>query len=438
MSMVKILVPSVSSDADVHRSRRWVLTGLDEQKEGTATVLGPEVGHGAVIETAPGALLLVMDQRITGWAEAYYGGKPYPVLDAALDLQLVQEDGALKSLWSRHFKTAKAAFGKAALGQLRKHLAARPPTDDLRVRTVEEGPGRPNFKPGPCRWCGEQLAAGRGVLVGRGEEAQIEHPRRCSAPSAAPGEFCALCSVAVAPGTAEVVLVRAGEGRREVRHRGRCEEHPSYQEYERRQAEEREAAAARRAAERAAEEKRERRRAAAAEKRRAAREARETAARAAAEATRERFDSLDIVEVTSRQELYDKGLSPYGERMRLVEVTAVLSDGAPATWWEVAAYGGDGEDGDDRGGRYFLLEDARAEYQRYTYQVERYTPSRRRARVGDVACPADGARHCDHCGGTESEGGWMTASLGLACGTDCYTAMSDDRGAHARQYHRAR
>ncbi|MFE1786664.1 hypothetical protein ACFW9F_29850, partial [Streptomyces sp. NPDC059506] len=156
---------------------------------------------------------------------------------------------------------------------------------------------------------------------------------------------------------------------------------------------------------------------------------------AAAAAPRARGESLAVVEVTDRTKLYDKGLTPYGERMRLDQVTAVLADGEPATWWVVEAYGGCLEDEDDRGGRYFRLDDARDEYQSHTYQPEQYRP-RRRPPVGAVPCPADGAKHCDHCGSVQAPGGWMAASLGLACSTSCYDAMSDGPGAHAARYHR--
>jgi hypothetical protein len=56
-----------------------------------------------------------------------------------------------------------------------------------------------------------------------------------------------------------------------------------------------------------------------------------------------------------------------------------------------------------------------------------------------VACPDDGAKHCDHCGTTSTSGGWMIASLSLSCdNADCYDATANDLGAHARQYHKER
>ncbi|MET8717433.1 hypothetical protein ABZV52_30155 [Streptomyces sp. NPDC004735] len=435
--MVRVAVPAVPQDADVQRSWRQILTGLDDQAEGAAVALGQEVGHGGVIETAPGALLLVVDEHLTGWGEAFRTGKPYPVMDAAVSLHLVQVDGALKPLWSRRFAKARSAFGTAALGQLRKHLTAWPPASDLQVDVVDPGPGRPNYKPGPCRWCERVLQKDCGVRVGRGEDAQVEHRGECPSELAMPGTYCARCGGSVAPGTAWVVVVREGAGRRETQHSGTCSDHLSFEEYEERQVQQRAAQEEARAAEKAAEAKKAAKRVAAAEKRRAAREAKEQAAQEAAEAMRARVEALAVVEESGRQELYDKGLNPYGERMRLVEVTAVLEDGEPAVWWEVAAYGGHLDKEDDRGGRFFLLGDARAEYQSYTYEVEQYRP-RPRARTRTVPCPPHGAKHCDNCGTTVAVGGWMSASLGLACGTDCYDAMADDRGAHDRQHHTAR
>ncbi|WP_218030789.1 hypothetical protein [Streptomyces ardesiacus] len=282
---VRVSVPPVPEGADVHRSWRRVLTGLDDRAEGDAAVIGPEVGHGAVVETAAGALVLIVDQHVTGWGEAYRTGKRYPLMDAAVSLHLVQGNGALKPLWARHFKRAKGAFGAAGLGQLRKHLAAHPAAGDLPLAVVDPGPGRPNFKPGPCRWCAAVLPKGQGVLVGRGEAAQVEHRGECPSQPAEPGTYCARCGVSVAPGAARVVVVREGEGRREIQHTGRCEDHKSYFVWEQEQAQRRADEDARRAEAKAAEAKRAKRREAAAEKRRLAREAKERAAKEAAEAT---------------------------------------------------------------------------------------------------------------------------------------------------------
>ncbi|MFE3609769.1 cell envelope integrity protein TolA [Streptomyces goshikiensis] len=417
--------------ADLYRSWRTVLIGVDDAVDGAEGVQGEDVEAGARIETMPGSLLLVVDQSVTGWSETYYSGKRYPLMDAALRLALITDDGSLKDLWTRHFKTAKGAFQSAGRAQLRKYLSAHAPAEALTVRVVSAGPGRPNLKSGPCRWCGETLPEKRGVLVGRGTGALLEHRSSCPARSVVTGTPCARCEVPAAPGTAHNVMVREGGGRWEPRHVGRCENHPSLAEH-RLQLEKRQAAKeVEREAEVAQQRKKEERRRKAADKR----AQRAAVERAAANDLKQRVESLGVLQVLSTTELFDKGLSP-SERMRLVEVSAVLTDGAEATYWEVAAYGGHhGEDWgkDDRGGRFYLRDDARHEYQRYSWEPEPYVPRRR---WEPMPCPSDGAKHCGHCGSAESVGGWMIASLGLACDSDCYTAMADGRGAHDRRYHR--
>ncbi|MDX3026213.1 hypothetical protein, partial [Streptomyces acidiscabies] len=68
---VEVVVPRVPQDADVYRSWRQVVTGVDERAEGREAVLGPEVGHGATVAVWPGTVLLVVDQRIVRWERAY-------------------------------------------------------------------------------------------------------------------------------------------------------------------------------------------------------------------------------------------------------------------------------------------------------------------------------------------------------------------------------
>ncbi|MER7223299.1 hypothetical protein [Streptomyces rubradiris] len=119
---------------------------------------------------------------------------------------------------------------------------------------------------------------------------------------------------------------------------------------------------------------------------------------------------------------------------------------AAVTAWDVETYGGgrptgayedDGYEPDDRGGRYYRLSDARDEYQRHKWAPMPYTPPRR-PRFEPAPCPADpSVKHCDHCGGTSAVGGWMAASLGRACSVDCFDAMANEHGAHARRYHPA-
>ncbi|MFE4829924.1 hypothetical protein [Streptomyces sp. NPDC056672] len=107
---------------------------------------------------------------------------------------------------------------------------------------------------------------------------------------------------------------------------------------------------------------------------------------AAAEEMRGRIERIGVERETGRAEPYDKGLSPYGQRMRLVQVDVLLRDGSAATWWDVEVYGGRGPaygdedlyEEDKRGGRFHRLSDARTEYQRHRYETVPYQPPRRR------------------------------------------------------------
>ena len=274
---VCIIVPSVPHTADVYRSWRKILTGLDERAEGSAIICGPEVGHGAAVDTAPGALLLVVDHTVTRWARPRLAGK------------LVS--GARRG-------------AHRVLGPSRRH------TQEAVVPGLQDGQGRP--------WCGQPAAAPQVV-----------------------GDLPAVV-------------------------------------------------------------------------------------RAAAEETQRRVETLGVTRVTSSTEQYDKRLSPSGVRMRLVAVTAELSDG------DVEVYGGRRPAGDGRGGRFYVLADGHGEYQAHSWTAGRYVPPRRQP----APCPAAEAKHCDHCGSTNAPGGWMSASLGLARDEDCFDAMADAPGAHARWYHR--
>lgn len=55
---------------------------------------------------------------------------------------------------------------------------------------------------------------------------------------------------------------------------------------------------------------------------------------------------------------------------------------------------------------------------------------------GDRSCPPDTPHHCDNCADPIPDGHGMIASMGLACGVDCYDAMADAPGHHARRHHR--
>lgn len=133
-----------------------------------------------------------------------------------------------------------------------------------------------------------------------------------------------------------------------------------------------------------------------------------------------------------------------GWRARLLEHTDTLEDGTTTTRWSVETYGGssgwNGEDYDPDPGTtepFTSLPLARAAYRRYQFDPQRGTrhQHRPRPRVVDT-CPGDDVRHCDECGTTSSPGGWMAPSLGQACSSDCYDAMSDRPGRHATRHHR--
>ncbi|MFI8201135.1 hypothetical protein ACIF6K_32205 [Streptomyces sp. NPDC085942] len=432
--MVEIVVPQVPGDdgADVHRSARWIVTGVRDQGESRERLEGVEVGHGARIEVPADSVLLVLDKRPTGYKERRYAA-PYMAYDATMTLLLVEEGGLRdKPLWTRRFASEKSAFGSAGAGQITKHLAAHPPAADLRVREIEAGPGRPNWAAGPCRWCAEQVSKGAGRAVGHGKEARVEHaPGRCTLPAQrVSGEDCALCGVACVPGSAQWVQVRDPESgqRWEARHRGDCAHWPSPEQ----DAQRKEELRLQREAQQEAERKREAKKEADREKRAARRRAAQEQERQAAREIQERVERLGVKMETYVARHFDKGLNPR-TRMRLVERRLALSDDSTATAFDVEIYGG-GHEG-DLGGRYYLLSDAREEYQRHPWAPLPYTPPRR-PRFEPAPCPFDpSAKHCDHCGGTDAPGGWMVASLGLACDVDCFTAMSNGPGAHARRYH---
>ncbi|MFD9871727.1 hypothetical protein ACFXI8_26915 [Streptomyces niveus] len=446
----EVKIPEVPDGADVYRSVRRVVTGLDDRVTGIAAVAGPDVEAGAVVELPAGALLMTVDQRRTGWKEPRHGGKPYPLMAATMGLWLVRPEGALgtarsadRPLWTRTFARAASAYGTAARLQISKFLARHPAQEGTTVREITPGRGRPNLRAQECRWCGALVHADRGVLTGRGEGVQVEHRAGdCPVRAAETGTACARCSVPVAPGTAGLVMVREDGGRWEVRHTGRCEGQVSAQQYDeaRRRRDDERARERQRAVEDAAKKEKQAtaRRAKAAGKRALKR----AAEKQAAEETRERVTSIGVARETGRTTLSDKGLAPAGERMRLVQVDADLNDGSTATWWDVEPYGGRGPaygdedlyEADERAGRFYHLPDARAEYQQHTYDTVPYTPPRRRA-PAVPPCPSDGARHCDHCGSIRATGGWMSASLGLACSDTCLDAMSDARGTHASRHH---
>ncbi|MFG2298428.1 hypothetical protein [Streptomyces sp. NPDC048603] len=438
--MSRITVPTVPDDADIYRSWRQLLTDLDTAAEGHRVLAGPEVGHGAVVEVPTGTLLLVVDERRTGWAETRLG-RPYPVMDAAVALHLVHTDGTLQPLWQRRFAQAKSMFGAAARKMLDKHLTAHPQPADFEVEEITPGPGRPNIKAEPCVWCATTVAVRAGRLLGRGPDAVVEH-RRGSCPAPGPvtaGTPCALCQAATAPQTAHYVQIRQapGPGRWEVQHVGTCDQQPTREQYEQRRA----ALAGQRAAEQEQEAKR---KAAAAQRKARADErkaARAAAAREAAAANARAVEEHGVISAVDVQTPYDKGVrgsGPTATRMRIVERALALGDGQSVTAWDVEVQGPQADEFADAPGRFYLLEDARAEYQRHSWTADLPAyPSTRTSAPLPATCPTPDVDHCGNCGTTVAIGGWMIASLGLSC-PDCYDVMSGEPGRHDLRYHRQR
>lgn len=362
-------------------------------------------------------------------------------MDAAVALHLVHPDGTLQPLWQRRFAQAKSMFGAAARKMLGKHLTAHPQPADPEVEEVTPGPGRPNIKAEPCVWCASTVAVRAGTLIGRGPDTVVEHRRgSCPAPGAVTaGTPCALCRAATASGTAHHVQIRQapGPGRWEVQHLGACDQQPTLEQYEQRQAA--------LAGQRAAEQEREAKRKAAAAQRKARadeqRAAKAAEARAAAAATAQAVQEHGVVSAVVVQTPYDKGVrgsGPAATRMRIVERALTLGDGQSVTAWDIEANGPQADEFADVPERFYLLEDARAEYQKHTWTADLPTyPSTRTSAPLPATCPTPDVDHCGNCGTTVAIGGWMTASLGLAC-PDCYDEMSGEPGRHDLRYHRQR
>lgn len=424
-------------------SWRRVVTGIWTSRSGNTTTLLPDDGTqwlsaGDTVQVPAGTVILTVDKAHTGYATTYREGERYATYAPTVAVLTVAEDGTLAETFRRSFKTAKAVLAATVLGKLRAVLDGAP--EGVIIQVLAEAQ-RPNRSAGECRWCGQQVPAGQGHLHGHGEDTRVEHWLECPTQPATDGDHrapCAVCGVSVHHTLGVRVVQRPASGPAAggptivIRHRPDldCANQPqpaaelidaelAYEDAQRRELE----AAAREslAKKQAAADKR---KAAAAEKRRL----RDAEARRQAEAARDRYELTGVAYTDPEQELYDKSLGD-GARMRLTQTVAHLKDGGdPVTYWTVTS----AHLGISR--VFWLLSDARSFYQGYKFEPDRSrTPSPVR-RVDTAACPD--VRHCDECGSTEAVGGWMGASLGLACGVDCYDAMADRPGRHARTHHR--
>lgn len=435
MTEIDITVPP--TPAGLHRAACWrkTVTALDTDRKGGFAVEGEFLHAATVVKLTAGTLIVAVDKATTGWTQDYYTGKHVALEDATVTALLAdpQAPDGLRELWSRHYKTAKSAFGATTIRKLTALLVEYPaPNGPVTLVTDAR---RRNTKAGACRWCKEHLPADYGHIA-YDDHTLIEHWQKCSFRPAANGDTCALCGVTVATEQAQVVMVREGTGRWETQHRSRwgnrdcrVDPYPSFEE----QRAERRAAAEAEAKEKARKEKE-------AAKREARKAERDAAEEAAHLAEQDRVARLAVV-ATETDELYSKALGE-SRRATLTENLHTLEDGTTTTDWtltiESTDSGWNGEDYDPEPGtetRYTRLAEARSAYQgkRYTPPAPRRTFRAPRA-AEPATCPTPNVTHCGNCGTTQAIGGWMSASLGTSC-PECYDDMADGHGDHDLRYH---
>lgn len=138
-----------------------------------------------------------------------------------------------------------------------------------------------------------------------------------------------------------------------------------------------------------------------------------------------------------------------GMAVTLDRLDFTLADGSVRHLWTVtdAEWGSNGEDADawNTVSAFLDEKEARGHYRSATagHQKQLKQVPAAAAKPPVRPCPAVGTKHCDNCGATAPHNPWlptdfwMSASLGLACGPDCYDAMADEIGEHARLFHGA-
>ncbi|WP_431983925.1 hypothetical protein [Streptomyces qinglanensis] len=412
--MLTITVPPVPEGCTGWRKK---VTGTDPWQRGGYAVLGSKVEAGRELHVPVGTVILAYDKTVTGQTTAWRGSRTYEVWSTTVTVLVADNraEGGLSEVWKPRTGRHQSAFSDSFLGRLKAVLD--------QVAT--------------CRWCQGQVVS-NGTLVGRGSKIVAEHTTECPPKRATDGDTCVDCGKTVVSAQAERRLVRKDGGRWETRHREDCLARPVRSKEEQDAEWTAHLAAQKEAARKAAEEKERRRRKAA--ERRAAKEQEE---REAHDLEQARVANLATISRVS-EELYNKGIGG-GTRARLCEHTDTLEDGTTTTRWTVEIYGGSsgrgGEVDDpdlDTIEEFTRLPTARGTYQQYKFDPSRGTQHHRtRPRTAVDTCPGENTKHCDECGTTSSPGGWMAASLGLACSNgDCYDAMSDRTGRHARRHHR--
>lgn len=404
---------------------RRTLRRLDRSKSGGFQVTGESVSPGARL--ANGTAVVTYEKTVTGQNEAYHGGGTYAVYSATVRLLVAddRQDTGFTEVYTRT-SLAKTAFSDTVLTRL-----------DAILTTLST-----------CRHCAEPLGPGPRGLTGTGRAVRAEHDGTCPDKAAEPGDPCDVCGVTLTgPKRFAIDPGRRTYDRRTktwtTRHTTDCATTPIPSKEDQEESEAR-LISEQRAADRRAEEQRK-----ADEAERVARLAAERLKRArradeahAAEVAR--VAGLDVVGRVSTTP-YDKSLGD-GRRARLIEHLDALSDGTTTKSWTVETYasamGGAsfGEDYDGPEPQKQAEDFTRLDWARTAYKTLCFTPApgrdyQLRRVVVDVPCPGAGVKHCDHCGGTRDEGGWMVASLGLACGQDCCDRMSDRVGRHAERHH---
>ncbi|MFD9947664.1 hypothetical protein ACFWYW_46640 [Nonomuraea sp. NPDC059023] len=425
---MNITVPPLPEGLKSAACWRKTIAALNDGERGGAQIIGAWLHAGDIVDATPGTLIVAVDKKTLGWANHHRTGQRYAVEDAKVAVHLVTGDG-LTELWSRHYKAATSAFGATTMKKITALLDAHPaPGGEV---TVIDEAKRPNHKPGECRWCHTRVPQGVGHVVGHGEDAEVEHYRRCPIRSARDGDVCSLCgrTMVARLSETEVVMVREGDGRWEPRHfeRLNCTITPldTWEELQERLT-----------AEKTEQQRAQAKRAKAAERRAAKAAEKKAAEQAAHQAEQDRVAGL---KTTSRaaQELFAKNIAP-GLRAHLLEYTDTLEDGTTTTRWGVtvqaAGQGWAGVDNDPDMGQatsFTRLQDAQGFYRGMQWSDERpHQPRGRR----DRGCPGLDVPHCYGCGTTYAAGGFMSASTGTAC-PGCYDDLADAHGAHALQYH---
>lgn len=438
----EVEVPPVPEDAQFAKDHwRRMVTGV--RTDGTERCIeGPWLSPGDVVQLPAGALMMVVDKEVTGWRDGYHPPNSYrpakrvPQFEADVALYLVTPDGRLELLWEYHFMRAKSVFGARTCNKISR-LLEKYPAPGGEVSVVHEA-RRPNIYPGTCRWCGKDIRARDGHLSGRGENVTVEHYQKCPGAVAVAGTRCALCGVGVIAEQARQYLIREESGHWETRHLPlvRCDE-KTPQSWEEHQQELQEKQRA---------EQEERRRQAAAQQRReaknAARRKKEQDKRAAKAREEQRLHEEHLARIAGlatvsrvSERLMDKGLDPLGTRVRLMEHADTLEEGGLTTRWSVEIYSTGTGEGEIEVEEFTWREEAREAYRDLKYSPEPYRPSSHAGHAtGGDDCPGLEVPHCDHCGKLLGGSG-MAASTGTACDIDCYDAMADARGDHARRWH---